>query len=182
MLILIASLSLIPFLLAWVYFKNPQWVSGRSNYGTLIVPAQPLSYDELLGPAEPGAGPVDPLKGRWILLQVAADGRCGTPCQKSLQITRQIRLLLNKDIVRVRRLVLTSAGSFASPLEGFETDEDLRYGGLSDTLLKTLTGALGGTVMLIDPFANLMMWYPPDFDPQGVLRDLKHLLRYSQIG
>jgi hypothetical protein len=34
----------------------------------------------------------------------------------------------------------------------------------------------------MDPFANVMMWYPPDFDPYGVVRDLQRLLKISQIG
>jgi hypothetical protein len=186
MLLLIALISLIPFLLAWVYYQNPQWVSGRSNYGTLVVPAQPIPYSDLLRPVGADAAPPDGLKGRWILLQVEGASGCGVPCQYSLQATRQIRLLLNKDIVRVRRLLLTPVPN-RKPVEGLQEDSDLQYGGLPDELLKKLTEIVGrvpddGTVILIDPFANAMMWYAPDFDPHGVLRDLKHLLRYSQIG
>ncbi|MGY6215930.1 SCO family protein [Methylolobus aquaticus] len=186
MLLLIALISLIPFLLAWLYFQNPQWVSGRSNYGNLIVPAQPVAYSDLLRPVGPDAAPLDALKGRWILLQVEGPSGCGIPCQNSLQMTRQIRLLLNKDIVRVRRLLLTAVPN-RKPVEGLQEDTDLQYGGLPDELRKKLTAIVGhepddGTVILIDPFANVMMWYAPDFDPHGVLRDLKHLLRYSQIG
>ena len=186
MLLLIAAISLIPFLLAWIYLKNPQWASGRSNYGQLVAPARPIPYQELLHAGDSGTAPLDPLKGRWILLQVAPDGVCGEACRKSLLLTRQIRLLLNKDTVRVRRLLLRPVAASA-PITGFEQDADLRYGSLSNGLLERLTEAAGqrpeeGTVMLIDPFANLMMWYGPGFDPKGVLKDLRHLLRYSQIG
>lgn len=186
MLLLIALISVIPFVLAWLYLQHPQWASGHSNYGHLITPARPLAYEELLRPDAPGAAPLAPLKGRWILLQVATGEECNAACRNSLQLTHQIRLLLNKDITRVRRLLLRTVPGGA-PVEGFEQDEDLRYGQLSEALLARLTEAVGhppedGTVMLIDPFANLMMWYGRDFDPYGVLKDLKHLLRYSQIG
>jgi hypothetical protein len=184
MLLLIASISLVPFLLAWVYYRHPDWVVARSNYGNLISPARPLSYADLLTGAAESTSAV---KGRWILLQLAEDGDCGLPCRKSLIATRQIRLLLNKDIPRVRRLFLKPVTTPDLSGDGFDGSEDLTQAALSPALLETLTSALGrrpeaGSVLLIDPFANLMMWYPPDFDRYGVLRDLKHLLRSSQIG
>jgi cytochrome oxidase Cu insertion factor (SCO1/SenC/PrrC family) len=37
-------------------------------------------------------------------------------------------------------------------------------------------------VYIIDPLGNLMMYYPPDADPSGMLKDLKKLLKYSKIG
>ena len=37
-------------------------------------------------------------------------------------------------------------------------------------------------VYIIDPIGNLMMYYPPDADPSGMLKDLKKLLKYSKIG
>ena len=35
---------------------------------------------------------------------------------------------------------------------------------------------------LIDPLGNLMMAYAPDAPPKGVLKDLRKLLKVSQIG
>ena len=37
-------------------------------------------------------------------------------------------------------------------------------------------------VYLVDPFANVMMRFPPDLDPKKMLKDLKHLLKVSRIG
>jgi hypothetical protein len=37
-------------------------------------------------------------------------------------------------------------------------------------------------VFLIDPLGNLMLWYENGFDPYDLDKDLKHLLRASQIG
>jgi len=45
------------------------------------------------------------------------------------------------------------------------------------------TPMMGGErVYLIDPLGNLMMFYPPDADPSGMLKDLRKLLKYSKIG
>lgn len=184
MLILIASIAIIPFMLAWFYAKNPELIAKRSNYGNLIIPAQPLNYEELLGPPDPRDAGLQDAKGRWILLQLLPHGAtCGAVCRETSYATRQIRLMLNKDIARVRRLLLSS-----DPVTGEVTeDRDLMRGIASVSLVETVSRVLGrapeeGMLILIDPFANAMMWYPPRFDPYGVLRDLKHLLRSSQIG
>jgi hypothetical protein len=39
-----------------------------------------------------------------------------------------------------------------------------------------------GRVYFIDPLGNLMMYYRPDADPGGMLKDLRKLLKYSKIG
>ena len=35
---------------------------------------------------------------------------------------------------------------------------------------------------IIDPLGNLMMSYPPDINPRGIMKDLKKLLKFSRIG
>ncbi len=182
MLALIAAIALIPFLLARYYAQHPQLIAKRSNYGTLITPAQPLAYEDLLA-----SSGLQQAKGRWIRLQILPSGAaCGAACRETSHTTRQIHLLLNKDIVRVRRLILSGNPDFVQG-GGDKDDPDLLRGLATPVLSETLTQVLGrpleeGMLILIDPFANAMMWYPPGFDPYGVLRDIKHLLRASQIG
>ncbi|MEN8261544.1 MAG: hypothetical protein ABFS02_13370, partial [Pseudomonadota bacterium] len=56
-------------------------------------------------------------------------------------------------------------------------------GSLSETLKTVIDGEpIEGALFIMDPFGNLMMRYPPGFDPYGVKKDLSHLLRVSQIG
>jgi len=35
---------------------------------------------------------------------------------------------------------------------------------------------------VVDPLGNLMMYYPADARPKGILEDMKRLLRLSHIG
>ncbi len=75
----------------------------------------------------------------------------------------------------------------ASASEIERLDPTLLIAGMSDDLLRRLQEAVGsplaeGGVLLLDPFANAMMWYEPGFDPYGMLKDLQRLLRISQIG
>ena len=37
-------------------------------------------------------------------------------------------------------------------------------------------------VYIVDPLGNLMMYYLPDADAGGMLKDLQKLLKYSKIG
>jgi hypothetical protein len=43
-------------------------------------------------------------------------------------------------------------------------------------------GQLRDHIWLVDPLGNLMMRYPPDEPPRGMMEDIKRLLRLSRIG
>jgi hypothetical protein len=102
-----------------------------------------------------------------------------------------VRIALNKDIDRVQRLlVLTDTDRLETlrPLLEREYPQMMTATG-TDPALSTFTRQFlesgygrDDWVFLIDPLGNLMMGFPPDLDPRGMLRDLKKLLKYSQIG
>jgi hypothetical protein len=187
LILLIALMSVVPFTLAWYYARHPELITRRTNYGTLILPARPLDYATLF--AKPLSPPdaLAELKGRWILLHVAS-GECGPACTDTLYKTHQVRLMLNKEIPRVRRLLLVPEESppdrYAPLLKG---DDSLGLAAASPALRQALATAVGKPpaetmVLLLDPLGNLMMWYDTGFDPYGLVKDLKHLLKASQIG
>lgn len=187
LIILIALMSIIPFGLAWYYAKNPQLITKRSNYGSLILPPIPLDYGELVAHPVGGSEPLSEIKGRWVMLHMISD-QCGDRCAETLHKTKQIRLMLNKEIPRVRRLLLIANDSAAADLRPvLENDETLLLAVRSEALPEKLAAAVGkplteDMVILIDPFGNAALWYDSGFDPYGILKDLKHLLRASQIG
>ncbi|MEZ5600135.1 MAG: hypothetical protein R3F36_03615 [Candidatus Competibacteraceae bacterium] len=43
-------------------------------------------------------------------------------------------------------------------------------------------GPSGDWVYLLDPLGNLLMRYPVTVNPSGILKDLRRLLRLSEIG
>lgn len=188
--LLIFLLCAVPFGIAWYLAKNPALVLGRekTNYGHLINPPLSLDYAELLASPVSPAGHLPETKGHWVLLQVAPGPACDAACQQTAMKTGQLRLMLNKEITRVRRLLLVPGAADAQSMQALmQADPTLLITEVPAALVKKLQDAVGhplaeGTILLLDPFANLMMWYEPGFDPYGALRDLQRLLRVSQIG
>lgn len=187
---LIVLISVLPFGSAWYLAKHPELIQDRkkSNYGRFVSPPVPLDYAELLkNPVGTAAGLAE-LKGRWVLVQLLTAASCDAACLQTIHKTAQLRLMLNKEISRVRRLLLVSGPVDEAALQALaEQDPTLLVARLSDQLLQKLNavageGLVNGSVLLLDPFANLMMRYDVDFDPYGVLRDLQKLLKASQIG
>ena len=184
-LLLIALTAVVPFLVAWYYAQHPELIERTSNYGTLVVPVQTLPQDRLL--AQPFSDPqrVEEVKGRWVLLQVTHDG-CGAVCKDALHRTHQGWLMLNKEMLRVRRVLLVKDAKTASQAT-IQQDDALVPAGTDSGVLKTLEAALGGPVpegaiFLVDPLMNVALWYAPSFDPYQLVKDIKHLLKASQIG
>lgn len=189
MIVVIALIFIVPFIAAKIMVGQAPVDSGaKTHYGHLITPARPIDYAELTQTPITSPENLAEIKGHWVMVEVTNGPVCTTACQFSQQKTGRLRLMLNKDLARVRRLMLfTGQPDAASTAALAQRDPTLLAAGLSDSLRQRLQEATGapladGTVLLLDPLGNAMMWYAPDFNPYGALRDLQRLLRISQIG
>ncbi len=184
----LAALFLVPLALSFFLYFGTSWrPTGGTQHGELIQPPRPLPAVALT-PASGGPARPDGLRGAWHLVFLApAD--CGEACRDSLVMTRQVRLALDKDMTRVRRVYLYPGDSSPAPELAAEQP---------DLLLASLAGEEGarlaavfpgdaapvgpGQWFLVDPLGNLMMAYPTDVPPKGLLKDLERLLKLSHIG
>jgi hypothetical protein len=149
-----------PFVLGWLAYEFGWGVAGGGNYGELIQP-------------RPVAGPLAPLKGKWVLVTFDT-ATCDASCEKKLYIVRQIRKAQGKEADRIERLwVVTDGGKpraeLLAAIEG----------------ARVATGELdfkGDDIYLVDPLGNLMMRFPKDPDPAKMIKDLQRLLKYSRFG
>lgn len=189
LIILVAVLTFGPFALAWYMVDHQGWLSKTSNYGELILPPLPVDLGALQ--ADPASADVTltELKGRWILVQMAPQARCEMACRAGLHQGKQVWLRLSKDLPRVRRLLITTEVPLDTGTAQAVRQEDdtLIIAKAAPSLQKILeTQALsvgpGATLWLLDPLGNLMMRYPLDYAPHGLLRDLQRLLKASQAG
>jgi hypothetical protein len=169
-LLLVGAACAAPFVLGTLaYFFD--WDTGApGNYGELIQPPRTLS-----GP------PLDALRGKWVLVSFDA-AACDAYCEKKLYFMRQVRTAQHKDAGRVERLwVLTGAGQpraeLLAAIEGTRIAADK-----GTPAAKEFPGNPADHIYVIDPLGNLMMRFPRDPDPSRMLKDVKRLLRLSQIG
>lgn len=189
-LVLIFALFLIPPLAAWVAwtYVGEEGVQSTTNAGTLISPARPLQVAGLMR-ADGETLDVAAMRGHWTYVLFAASD-CDARCEEQLYLTRQTRLAMNKDIPRVQRLLVFEAMPPAALQERLAVEhEDLTWvvrGESSEGVLEQFRGpgfAISGQqFFLVDPLANLMMFYDLDVPAKGMMKDLRKLLKISQIG
>lgn len=221
LILVIFGMALIPFLMAWTLKDNPRLARASTNHGRLIMPPITTDTPDFSGFDAFSRANMSELKSHWLMAIVIADGDCSQTCLEALYKTRQIRLMLSKDLPRTRRLAVLfkpvdpklaerwwqrenapkSAGDSAgqAPLTGPEAaalplPSDLIRVMPSEPLRRKIARSDSfagkpafeapptGTLLLIDPLGNIMMYYPPGFNPYHVKSDLVHLLNISQIG
>lgn len=180
----------VPYGIASYYFataKQGGVFASKAN-GVLIEPAVPMG--EFTQVAVGDADPVDQehLRGQWTLL-FFHDGACDEACAERLYFSRQVRVMLGREMYRVRRLYV---GDTTPPETLQEEHLQLLYAGADRDgagLGARVRDAVGdsvfaepGQLYLLDPLGNLVIRFPADIPAKAMLKDLKTLLKASRIG
>lgn len=161
--------------------------SHTVNRGELVKPARPVGEHVLL--REQGeALPSDYFMGKWTMVYIDS-GECNEDCQANLYTIRQSRLALGGEKERVQRLMVLTDGKVSVNLrellkEHFGMDVVTAQSLESFANVFNKDGATAATrrIYLVDPLGNLMMQYPVNMEPKGIIKDMERLLKYSRIG
>lgn len=191
--VLLVLIFLAPAFVAWVMHHSSEegWrPGGTTNHGTLVHPARSLEMPAgmLVGEVSLNAY----LQGLWTLVYIG-DADCDAVCNDNLYKMRQIRTAQNENMRRVQRLFLVTGGAVTEQLAGLLQQDYPKMTVVPisavhaeqiapDFLVDEVPMQDAERVYIIDPLGNLMMYYPPDADPGGMLKDLQKLLKYSNIG
>jgi hypothetical protein len=186
--LLIFGMTIIPFTIAWVMGGKVPFIEGMTNKGQLIVPVVTTERTDLTGLDSFSADNIAELKGHWLLLNVVPYDNCNNNCLDAIHKTKQLRLMMNKDLTRTRRAVIFLKDVKPEIANQWLQDDKVLLKVkpsvvLTKKIAEIRNGAIpDGMLLLMDPLGNLMMQYEPGFDPYKVKSDLMHLLRISQIG
>ncbi len=179
-LLLLMALMIAPIALSYLLFF---WgaPSGRVNYGELIeVKVLP---DIALRKTDGVTFNISQLRGKWIML-VVDSGMCDESCRKKLYFMRQVRLMQKTEMGRIERVWLIDDDKI--PKSGILKDfkGTVLINAKGSEMLKAIPAKISqhDHIYMIDPLGNLMMRFPKDVDPSRMAKDLKRLLKISQIG
>ena len=183
-LILILVVFIAPIAGAFLY--KPK---GFINYGDIYVPVRPV--DNLVMQGSDGPVEMDSFRRKWVML-VTARGECSQRCEDNILKVRQLRFMQNNNMLRIRSVFIHTglpdeiANDLAakySPVESYRVaPQDFENWTRVLRLPDVPEEAQVDRFYIIDPAGNLMMSYPADAEPSLIKKDIKRLLKTSQIG
>ncbi len=168
--LLVASVFVVPVVAAIVLYHSSGWRPVVNSQGTLIDPPRTLAADAF--------------KGHWSVVYPAA--ACDERTEALFEELGRVRLALDKDAPRVRRVLLNAGACAGVNLPSHDADLLVlsATGPEGEALLSAFPPAVDGLprIYIVDPHGNLMMSYPASGSARGLLKDLERLLRLSNIG
>ena len=180
MLALVVGLLVLPFAIAGCLFLFG-WQPARTiNHGQLLNPPLPLPASGLQTADGQMLATVD-LGGKWLLL-LNGSGPCDAECTGRIDEMRRIQVALNKDMGRLRRVVLSDQMSDAEFSAARQRQPDLLVAAAPQNWLPGATGNTGYRLHIVDPQGRLVMDYPADAAAKDVRADLERLLKFAWNG
>jgi cytochrome oxidase Cu insertion factor (SCO1/SenC/PrrC family) len=184
--LLIALVFVVPVVAAFLWKPT-----GYVNYGDLVEPAR-LIKDVTLETLDGTPFKFSHLHRKWTLIYVGGQ-LCNDVCKDNLYKIQQVRLAQSKNAHRVQSVYLVPADGGITGAQTLIKEHPGMIGLAAErTELKQLAEQfkvdsqtpLNGAqrIYVVDPLGNLMMSYPPDADPSNINKDLRRLLKVSQIG
>ena len=177
---LVVSLLALPFVIATgLYFIGWQ-PDHTANNGHLVNPPVPLPATGLkttdghpLATAE--------LQGKWLLL-LSGTGSCDSDCVRRIDEMRRIQVSLDKQMGRLRRVVVTDRIADVELAAALHRQPDLVLAEAPANWLPGLGDGPGYKLHIVDSQGNLIMNYPSEVAAKGVRSDLERLLKFSWGG
>lgn len=156
--------------------------SGSVNYGELIKVKKALP-DVALRKTNGVTFNISQLRGKWVML-VVDSGECGESCRKKLYYMRQVRLMQKNEMERIERVWLIDDDKIPETSIKEDFKGTIFINARDNELLKEIPAKISrhDHIYMIDPLGNLMMRFPKDIDPSKMAKDIKRLLKVSQIG
>lgn len=179
-LLILIGLTVVPAVAAWLmYFFFPP--TGRMNYGTLldVRPLPEVALTDISG--KPAS--LQSLRGKWLLINVEPP-QCTASCEKNLLALNTARTLQNREQDRIVRVWLMTGEGAPSEAAARLTSNVRIFRVAPEAVSAALANEPDplGHGFVVDPLGNVVLRYPPQADAKKISKDLKRLLRASNIG
>lgn len=180
MLALVVSLLAMPFAIAaGLYFGG--WKPAQTiQHGRLYLPPLPLPESGLSTPDGEAMATAE-LHGKWLLI-LEINGPCAAPCEQRIDEMRRIQVSLNKEMGRLRRVVLSESATDQALAAAVDRQPDLlRFVAPAGWLSGSTTDA-AYRLHVVDPLGRRVMDYPAEVSAREVRSDLDRLLKFAWTG
>lgn len=182
--ILIFLFFLTPVIVA--VLLHSQWFSwqpgGTRNHGDLIQPVIPLPEFQVMSLAGERLAREDLLE-RWQLVHLRSTA-CDEACLEDLYWLRQVRLAQDRHQPDVGLLLISTVSvpeAVQAQVTELASDFAVIDGNAGSELAEFFPPpGTGQGFYILDPMANIILSYASDADPNGIRRDLRRLLTWTQ--
>ena len=170
----------LPILLSWylVFISDYKNKIGSVENGDLINPVVKIGEINVVNIKN---RQISYISNRWTLV-FFVDKECNDDCQKKLYQARQIRLALGKNIDKVDRLLISKKSiDWTNMAENYSGQKILEivmkdYERVQNSF-NLISDFSFNSFYLIDPYGFLMMSYPENSEPKGIIKDIERLIR-----
>uniref|UniRef100_Q47G18 Probable transmembrane protein n=1 Tax=Dechloromonas aromatica (strain RCB) TaxID=159087 RepID=Q47G18_DECAR len=177
MLALVAGLLALPFAIAAGLYVGG-WKPARTiAHGRLLDPPLELPASGLRS-ADGQPLPTAALQGKWLFI-LRLDGPCRADCAARIDEMRRLQVSLNKDMGRLRRVVLAPRTDAPGLAEAGRSQPDLLILAAPDDWLGK---AERSSLHIVDPLGRRVMDYPAEVTAKDMRADLERLLKFAWTG
>lgn len=125
--------------------------------------------------------PTADLYGKWLLV-LSLDGPCLVDCASRIDEMRRIQVSLNKEMGRLRRVVLSEQPAQSELTAASQRQPDLLLASAPANWLSGERRSNSYRLHIIDPLGRRVMDYPPEVSAKEVRANLERLLKYAWTG
>ncbi len=181
---LLIAIFVVPLLIAIAMYSMRDYLPTMKTVskGELIHPAQPIKTLSIQLATNETID-LQGLAGKWTYIVYSPNG-CDLQCEASLFKLRQTKKATGREANRIQSALLTDINKVNTEI--LQRNQRTRVGQLLDFEIEDQPGKQkqleNGVIYLIDPNGNLMMKYDISTTSRGMLKDIKKLLKVSNIG
>ena len=164
----------------FIYFTGGWRPMGSTEVGELLWP--PVTIPNIVIQEATDTQPRKQLRGIWTMIY-AGPGDCAEPCATRLDRAAQMRLTFGKDAKRIQVVFLADSEPVdVDDLVAKQPALQVLSPEQSADALVVIGDYQPGELYLVDPQGNIILKYAGDIAIEDVRKDVKKLLKLSQIG